>query len=140
MYIKTNQPVMRLAVIFLFLIVSNTLYAQDTLQYKNYIDYERNDHIARVKSTILTKSGDFLPDGVYTFKGNAEDFDLLLKTSQTTMRKELNINDDDIFYLSGKIKDSIKVGDWYLKIKDKPIIKAYNKTVDSIRIGSYNYV
>ena len=47
--------------------------AQDTLMYKDYIDYERNDHIARVKSTILTKTGDFLSDGNYCFKGNTED-------------------------------------------------------------------
>lgn len=132
---------MQLAVKFLFLMgINSFIMAQDTLQYKNYIDYERNDHIARVKSTILTKTGDFLSDGNYCFKGNTEDFDLLLKTSQTTMRKKLNINNDDIFYLSGKIKDSIKVGDWYLKVRDRPIIKEFSNTVDSIRVGSYNYV
>jgi len=130
---------MQLAISFLFLIMCSFINAQDTLQYKNYIDYERNDHIARVKSTVLTKTGDFLPDGVYCFEGNAEDFDLLLKTSRPTMRKKFNINDNDILYLTGRIKDSIKTGDWYIKNSNKPIISTLNHTIDSIKIESYNY-
>lgn len=68
-----------LSIFFIITLVS-FINAQDTLRYKDFIDYERRDHFAMVENTIITRDGDFLPNGLYCFEGDKKDFELLLNT------------------------------------------------------------
>lgn len=129
---------MRLALSLFFIIIFVPLLtAQDTLMYKNYIDYERRDHFAVVKNTIITRDGSFLPNGSYCFRGNKKDFELLLKTSSAIwVHKNVKIDSKSELYLVGEIKDSIKVGIWKLIIKNKDL-EGNQNVMDSMQIENY---
>lgn len=105
--------------IFIFMLTNSFINAQDTLEYRNYIDYERRDPLATAKNTIITRDGNFLPDGLYCFTGYKKDFELLLKTNESVWsRADIKINGKSKLYLVGEIKDFIKVGVWTLKFKN----------------------
>jgi hypothetical protein len=86
---------------------------QKALPYKDYLDY----YSENAKSTVLTKDLNFLADGNYVFKGSKEDFKFLLDKKLEIDKKHL-ANVDSI-YLSGVIKDSVKVNKWTIKYKAK---------------------
>lgn len=96
------------------LFISSFAYTQhDTLLYKNHLDYY-GEH---AKSTMLTKDLKFLNDGDYIFKGSRNDFSFLLNKQLKVEKK--NIVNIDTLYFYGKIKDSVKVGQWNLYHKNK---------------------
>ena len=129
---------MQLVISFLFLmVISPFINAQDTLEYRSYIDYERRDHLAMTKNTIITRDGKFLADASYCFAGNKKDFDFLLKSNRTLRKKnDLIINNKSELYLIGEIKDSIKAGVWILVIKNTDI-RDKRAIIDSVRIENY---
>lgn len=99
--------------ILLFILSFALTQAQEVLSYNDYIDYYREN----VKSTILTKEGDFLKNGKYKFIGKPKDFKFLL-----TYILRYNIDDfntNDTLSYEGEIKDSIKVNIWYLTTNRK---------------------
>ncbi len=103
----------------LFFVLFNASAQQKTLLYKNYIDY----YSENAKSTILTKDLMFLKNGNYVFKGNGKDFNYLLNNvlhvKHSVIQK--NTTNLDTLFLVGKIKDSVKIGQWRLlkKVKSK---------------------
>jgi len=90
---------------FLFCLQAYT--QKDTLLYKDYLDY----YSVNAKSTVLNKDLQFLKNGKYIFKGSVKDFDYLLNNILEE-KMLLNLSEVDTLYLSGKIKNSVKIKQW----------------------------